>query len=342
MDKVLLPGPLVLFGSGEMDSSGRRVHELLVKSFPAPVKIALVTTPAGFEASPDFWYAKLRQFLIKGLANFKPQITLTNKKLPEKVDYIHAGAGSPTYAARVFKSSSLWQVMIERWRRGAALSLASASALAAGRFVLPVYEIYKAGEELHWQEGLNLFSRFDLDLTIVTHWNNQEGGQDIDTSRCFMGKKRWRKLLKLLPAETTVIGIDELTSLIFWLDQKIIAVFGKGQVVLINQNKEIKLDSGKYYHLETLSRFRLVKAFAPKMSRPIARAVTLSAAGRRLIQARERARQQKNFKLADKLRQKLLRLGYEVRDSADFQQEVYNMGHENFSGGRRTPDRGQH
>ncbi len=315
MDSSLSFGPLALFGSGEMDPSGRRVHELLVKSFPAPVKIALVTTPAGFEANPNFWYGKLKLFLTKGLANFKPQIELVSKKLPDRVDYIHAGAGSPTYAARVFKSSALWQAMIARWRRGAALSLASASALAAGRFVLPVYEIYKAGEDLRWQEGLDLFSRFGLNLTIVTHWNNQEGGRDIDTSRCFMGKKRWQKLYKLLPQNTTVVGIDELTSLIFWLEQKIIAVSGKGQVILINRSKEIKLDSGKYYHLETLSRFRLVKAFAPKMSRPIARAVTLSAAGRRLIQARERARQQKNFKLADKLRQKLLRLGYSVKDA---------------------------
>ena len=188
MDQVLLPGPLALFGSGEMDSSGRRVHELLVKSFPAPVKVALVTTPAGFEANPNFWYAKLKRFLEIGLANFKPQITLTNKKLPEKVDYVHAGAGSPTYAARVFKDSALWQAIISRWQRGASLSLASASALAAGRHVLPVYEIYKAGEALHWQAGLDLFSRFGLNLTIVTHWNNREGGEDIDTSRCLWAR----------------------------------------------------------------------------------------------------------------------------------------------------------
>ena len=337
MDKVLLPGLLALFGSGEMDSSGRRVHELLVKSFPAPVKIALVTTPAGFEASPDFWYAKLRQFLIKSLANFKPQITLTNKKLPEKVDYVHAGAGSPTYAARVFKNSPLWREMIKRWQQGAALSLASASALAAGRFVLPVYEIYKAGEDLHWQPGLDLFSRFGLNLTIVTHWNNREGGRDIDTSRCFMGQNRWRKLLKLLSKSTTIVGIDELTALIFWLDRKIISVSGKGQVTLINQSRKIKLAAGKYYHLNTLKTLKIIPSVVPKMSQPILKPLTLLPASiRRIVTDRELARKKKDFKLADKLRQKLLRLGYDVRDSANLQLEVYNMDHENFGRRRRV------
>ena len=71
MDQSLSFGPLALFGSGELDPSGRRVHELLVKNFPAPVKIALVTTPAGFEANPNFWYAKLKRFLEQGLVNFR-------------------------------------------------------------------------------------------------------------------------------------------------------------------------------------------------------------------------------------------------------------------------------
>ena len=68
---------------------------------------------------------------------------------------------------------------------------ASAGAIAIGRYTLPVYEIYKAGHDLHWQDGLDLFGPFGLNLAFVSHWNNGEGGADLDTSHCFMGKERF-------------------------------------------------------------------------------------------------------------------------------------------------------
>jgi hypothetical protein len=67
------------------------------------------------------------------------------------------------------------------------LAFASAASIAVGRYALPVYEIYKVGADLHWVDGLDLFRVFGWELAIVPHWNNREGGDDLDTSRCFMG-----------------------------------------------------------------------------------------------------------------------------------------------------------
>ena len=57
---------------------------------------------------------------------------------------------------------------------------ASAMALAVSTHTLPVYEIFKVGSELHWMPGLDLFKGIGLDLTIVPHWNNNEGGAKLD------------------------------------------------------------------------------------------------------------------------------------------------------------------
>ena len=71
---------------------------------------------------------------------------------------------------------------------------ASAAAIAVNRHALPVYEIFKVGEDLHWKLGLDLFGQYGLDLTIVTQWNNREGGEELDTSHGFMGRARFERL----------------------------------------------------------------------------------------------------------------------------------------------------
>ena len=126
--------------------------------------------------------------------------------------YILAGPGSPTYLARHLAGTRTLALVRERWAAGAGLTFASAAAVAMGRHALPVYEIYKAGDDLSWQPGLDLLGEFGLDLAIIPHWNNREGGANLDTGRCYMGQERFERLCSLLPASATVLGIDEHTS----------------------------------------------------------------------------------------------------------------------------------
>ncbi len=77
---------------------------------------------------------------------------------------------------RQLQASLTWHTILARHRLGASLALASAAAIAAGTFALPVYEIYKVGEDPHWKPGLDLLKPFGLSLAFIPHWDNMEGG----------------------------------------------------------------------------------------------------------------------------------------------------------------------
>jgi hypothetical protein len=114
-----------------------------------------------------------------------------------------------------------------------------------GAAALPVYEIYKAGQELHWLDGLNLFSAVDMKLAIVPHWNNAEGG-NYDTRYCYMGAGRFLELEKQLGSEIAVLGIDEHTACIFDLPAQECLVMGAGTVT-------IRCDGSECSHLKKIA-----------------------------------------------------------------------------------------
>ncbi|MBI3384841.1 cysteinyl-tRNA synthetase [Candidatus Gottesmanbacteria bacterium] len=266
--KELKKGLVAVFGSGEMSPTGRRIHEYLISDKKPPVKIALLETPAGFEENPRSWYGKLAEMLEVGLAPYQPQIffveALTRKGTKSTNDkeilrtllsahYIHTGAGSPTYAVKHLKNSLAFKYLYQQNQKGLSLSFASAAAIAIGRFCLPVYEIYKAGANLHWEDGLDFFKRFDLNLTIIPHWNNQEGGAEIDTSCCYMGQKRFNELRKILPGATTILGIDEQTAAVFDPNKKEVLIMGNGEVVVIKGQKADHFSSGENFSFTLLN-----------------------------------------------------------------------------------------
>jgi hypothetical protein len=130
-------------------------------------------------------------------------------------------------------------------KNGYPISLASASSTAFGKYVLPVYEIYKAGFDPYWEEGINLFGDFGLDLTIVPHFNNEEGGESIDTRFCYMGERRFKKLVKMLPEESTILGIDEQTAGIIDLEARTVEVLGAGTATIIRNSTETVVKTGE-------------------------------------------------------------------------------------------------
>ncbi len=128
---------------------------------------------------------------------------------------------------------------------------ASAAALTVGRFTLPVYEIYKVGQELHWVDGMDLLKNFGFNLVVVPHWNNAEGGNH-DTRFCFMGKPRFEQLVAALPPDVSIFGLDEHTACIidFESDQAIIK--GIGRVTLQRSGQQLVFGSGDQFSLDVL------------------------------------------------------------------------------------------
>jgi len=237
---------LVLFGSGETSPAAVKIHDYVFQNRGKKnIKIVLISTPAGFQPNVRVVYEEIAQFFIKHLANYHPEVkiifanTLAEANNPDIInplddaDYIFTGPGSPTYAVSQLKNSLLYQKIKEKIEKGATLSLASAATIAFSHFALPVYEIYKVGEPLHWIEGLDFYSKFFGQMTIVPHFNNNEGGKKTDTSRCFMGKERFENLLKLLPGGEKLYGLDENTAAIINLKTKNPLILGKGKLHLI-------------------------------------------------------------------------------------------------------------
>jgi cyanophycinase-like exopeptidase len=234
---------IVLFGSGEISSTGRKIHEeVLQRIGKDPVKIGIVTTPAGFQPNVTVVYEEIAQFFRDHLKNFHPEITIisanTKKEANDEsivnrlndVDYIFTGPGSPTYALNHMRNTLLLQKIIDRVRAGASLALSSAATLSFSHYVLPVYEIYKVGADPYWEAGLDVLSEFFEEITVIPHFNNNEGGEKTDTSRCFMGSERFAKLRAMLPPQEKVWGIDEHSAAIIDVATKEVSQRGKGTV----------------------------------------------------------------------------------------------------------------
>ncbi len=237
---------VVLFGSGEIASSGRKIHEFVFKHIRKdPINIDIITTPAGFQPNVKNVHEEIAEFFTKSLANFHPKINIifantlfdaNNQELIKPIensDYIFAGPGSPTYAVRNLRNTLLYKLILKRVRKGATLSLSSAAVIAFSKYCLPVYEIYKVGEKLHWIKGLNFFEELIEPMTIVPHLNNNEGGVKLDTSYSFLGKNRFKSLLNMLPKKEKVVGIDEHTAFIYNIGKKKFFIEGKGSIKVL-------------------------------------------------------------------------------------------------------------
>jgi len=240
-------------------------------------------------------------------------------------DVIFLGPGSPSYGVRQLRESLAWQRVTACHRLGSALALASAAVIAISALALPVYEIYKVGEDPHWRPGLDFFAPYGLSLVFVSHWNNAEGGAELDTSRCFIGQERFAALLALLPPQTTVVGIDEQTALVMDIEAGKGQVLGLGGVTLIGSGREQHFGSGTEFPLSELGPFRTPD---PATGLPPAVWAEAQAARRRvdvppqppaevlaLVEARQAARAAQDWATADRLRERIAGLGWQVMDT---------------------------
>jgi hypothetical protein len=338
------PGLVILLGSGERTPSGQRIFEWLFRQLPTPVKLAILETPAGFEPNSDHVARQIGEFLGHHLQNYDPQITIVPARkrgtpfspddagiadLLPGADAIFAGPGSPTYAVRQLQDSLTWHALVACHRLGAVVVLASAAAIASGTLALPVYEIYKVGEDLHWHEGLDFFGAFGLRLVVIPHWNNQDGGEALDTSHGYMGRDRFESLLGLLPSGLTVVGIDEQTALVLDLKAGKCNVLGTGGITVLREGQEHHFEREASFPAgalgsfrppsplsgvltEVYERVRAALAEAQADTRPVPPPEVMA-----LVEQREDARAHGDWAAADDLRAHIAALGWQVSDAVE-------------------------
>lgn len=250
-------------GSGELAATMVEVHKNLLSRQGRTARAVFLDTPAGFQPNVDFIARKAAEFFqhhvqhtleIVSLKSADAAMTPAGQEALDALrmaDFVLIGPGSPTYALREWRNTPIPEILARRVETGACLVAASAAALTVGRFTLPVYEIYKVGEPLRWAEGLNLLGRFGLDLVVVPHWNNAEGGTH-DTRFCYMGQERFRKLESLLPGDVRILGLDEHTACIIDLERGEATVRGVGCITLRDREGDRKFPAGACFPLDAL------------------------------------------------------------------------------------------
>ncbi len=334
------PGKVTFLSSGETTPTGGLIFRKLAGSFSRGFRIALLETPAGFELNSDKVAGRVAEAITLRAGDLSPRIDVIPARrkgspfgtdAPEILqpipvaDWIYMGAGSPTYAVRQLRGSLAWGMILASWQQGADVILASAAAVAAGAFTLPVYEIFKAGEDPHWTPGLDLLGSFGWKLAVISHWNNAEGGEEIDTRRCFIGLERFDALARTLPAGTTILGLDELTAAVLDWKAGRGTVEGKGTITILRDGREKVFSAGEGFALEELVGYRIpsepfgvkpsvweeVRARrAETESGPVPPPEAVS-----LLEERELARRGGDYAKADFLRKEIEGMGWKVMDT---------------------------
>lgn len=343
------PGSVTLIGSGETSSIGGQVFEELARGYTQPFKICVLETPAGFETNAQRVASRVADFMRLRLQNYQTEVVLVAARKKQTAfspdsdqvvaplldsQMVFFGPGSPTYTVRQLEDSLAWHIIQARHRLGTSLVLASAATIAIGAQALPVYEIFKVGEDPHWKNGLDLFHAFNLRLVIIPHWNNREGGDDVDTSRCFIGQARFDTLRGMLPDDVTVLGIDEHTAITIDFEARACHVRGVGEIHLIRGSSQQDCAAGCSFPIEDLGSYRPLDIPSQGIPLPVWDEVLAAheSAGKpvpatgspdmaapqevqELVDARQKARAAKDWRLADTLRGQINDLGWTVKDT---------------------------
>ena len=257
------PHILAVMGSGETAPTMVTTHRMLASKLQKSARAVLLDTPYGFQENApelatkavDYFQTSINLELeVAGLTEIIGADSLAVERGLQKVadaDYVFAGPGSPTYALRQWSGTSLAGLLNKKLRDGGIVTFASAAALTLGRFTLPVYEIYKVGEDPRWLDGLNILGEIGINVALIPHYNNAEGGHH-DTRFCYMGERRLSMLERELPADVYVLGVDEHTGMVIDLDTETVTVVGKGVVTIRVRGESTQIASGETFSIDRL------------------------------------------------------------------------------------------
>ena len=269
-------GTIALMGSGELTATMVEVHKELLAGLTGPPQAIFLDTPAGFQLNVDQLSERATEYFRQhvqqdmSIVSFKSKEKCTPLEAEQafhamrEANFFLIGPGSPSYAVRQWQETPIPEILTKRVEDGGCLVAASAAALTVGRFTLPVYEVYKVGEEPHWLQGMNILQHFGFSLVVVPHWNNAEGGTH-DTRFCFMGESRFEKLESLLPEDVSIFGLDEHTACLIDLESEEAVIKGLGTVVLRRQGSEIVFAKGDRFSLDVLRGEDLGKDWKPRV-----------------------------------------------------------------------------
>jgi cyanophycinase-like exopeptidase len=287
-----VPRLLVLMGSGETSPTMVATHRELFARLGEDAGAVLLETPYAFQENAAEISAKAQAYFGRSVgrrvevlrhmaAGAEPLAAETALARLRAARWAFAGPGSPSYALDAWRSTQVPSALADLVQRGGCAVFASAAACTVGTRTLPVYEVYKVGQEPRWLEGLDLVGVAELPVAIVPHYDNAEGGTH-DTRFCYMGERRLLTLEAQLPGDTAILGVDEHTAVVLDLDLQAVVVTGRGGLTVRRRGREWTWPSG-----ETVSLDELRRVVAGRSGRAAASQATGSETGARAPAARE-------------------------------------------------------
>ncbi|HXR22778.1 MAG TPA: hypothetical protein VN786_09495 [Acidimicrobiales bacterium] len=259
---------LAIMGSGETTPTMAKVHRQLFERLApapeaAPVPAVLLDTPYGFQSNAHDISARAvayfresagRSVTVASMARTigVPPVALEAALARvAEARWVFSGPGSPTYALAQWRPTIVPSLLAEKISNGGCIVFSSAAALTLGRWTVPVYEIYKAGEDPAWAEGLDLLSPLGSQVAVVPHFDNAEGGTH-DTRYSYLGEERLQVMEAQLPPQGWVLGVDEHTVCIFDFDAGTVSVSGLGAVTVRRHGTSAIVASGRTLSIDEL------------------------------------------------------------------------------------------
>jgi hypothetical protein len=253
------------------------LHRVALQRLGSPPRPVFLDTTAGFETNIDAIVQKAVEYYAHHLqaelrvASFRhreratPEETGAAVAAIREANLIFAGPGSPTYATRQWRDSPVWEAVVQRFRAGADIFFASAASITLGKYALPVYEVYKAGEDPYWAEGLDLLGELGLEVAVVPHYDDNSGGENYDSRFCYMGAKRFDALQTMLPGDVCILGIDAYTAICFDPNTNVATVSGNGGVTLLGEGGSRRFEGGSSLPFDAFrsSSREIVRTFNP-------------------------------------------------------------------------------
>lgn len=244
---MTLPRILTIMGSGETAPTMVTTHRKLTSLLPQPVQAVVLDTPYGFQENAPELASRAQDYFrtsinveieIAGLVRLHDTHIAADPVQIERglrrvanANYIFAGPGSPTYALRQWSGSPIASIITGKLQTGGIVTFASAAALTLGKATVPVYEVYKVGQDVERLDGLDILSSIGINAAVIPHYDNAEGGNH-DTRFCYLGQARLEMFETMLDNDTYVLGVDEHTGLVIDIDAQEATVVGNGGVTL--------------------------------------------------------------------------------------------------------------
>ena len=359
-------GTIVIIGSGETAPNMVKVHRELLSRLTGTPRAVLLDTPFGFQENVPQLTEKIVDYFSTSLQLSMAPLSFTRASEATALqrasflegvrasNFVFTGPGSPSYAVTQWKEVDLTGALIDVLEQDGIACFSSAAALTLGAHTAPIYEIYKAGEDIRWLDGLDLLSHVGLHCAVVPHFDNAEGGNH-DTRYCYLGAQRLGRLRDLLDDECAIFGVDEHTAVIINVANDTLEVKGRGQAYWLLGDVTVTLERGATHPLSLLRGAtamigssltepvssetgsapepqsaqewgEIAAAGGPQSLSAIAHLVNLASSGgpgridpsslvEGVLAARAQARADGQYSLADQLRDLLIEAGIEVRDT---------------------------